>query len=461
MPLNLHRMDGYLDELRATGQNTLASADPEQLLKTHLPHVPSDLLLNQCKFQTYAKLEDVLEARDANRSEVTRHDSHHFPDRQATSVEVLQVETPSTSDEEDESDAFEMKFKRLGLRHFSASEDPSDSGQRHCNRSSNPPPSSYPQHYDISYRPTSLITPAIAHAIGDLSASESSDMDLSDADDERSAERGIKLHRHHPQKEEPYPQIPPEPSLQPVQRDGAFPDDPSTLHLDSATADLPLKHHTRARTYPLRIRPVSTHIIDATTHLQSQSQEQANIITPPCNSIQPRGSTLQVDQPRPLHLQPHPGRARPLPPTRPRPHFAPNPAPIAVPLPRRSSNPRPPVSAETDAFYKSLKSKLWKLAQELEARGDASRVSIKNDEIPSPDSDIEDMWDQEDDDVPWDDEAVDEQSLHGSDIDAVLDSLKRRSSSMGIVRRLSEGRGRRAARERAERARCNWQRGPD
>ncbi|ORY05287.1 hypothetical protein BCR34DRAFT_48060 [Clohesyomyces aquaticus] len=430
----------------------------------HLPDAPSDIALNYYKYQTYAKLEDVLGARNPDEAGVARHDSHHFPEREAYSIEVLQVETPSSSNEEDENDAFEMKFRRSGLgRQLDASENGSETGGEHPD-SPELAPNDRLRSHGISGRPASLVTAAVAKAIDDMSASESSDVDLSDINDQRRTRTMFR-------RKESYPEIPPEPYLQPVQRNENFPEDPSTLHLDNPNTELPFKHHMRARTFPLRMRPIPSHGSDA--HPQSHSQEQSKVLIPPPDTLRSGAPTLQVPQQhlaRPLHMQPHPGRARPLPPTHPRPHFAPNPAPIAVPLPRRPSNPPPPVSPATDTFYRELKSKLWKLAQELEARGDANRVSFKEDEIPSPDTPIDDVWDK-DDDVPWDDEvvvneeehenAIDEESFHGIGVESLVDALKRRGSGIGIGRRMSEGRGRRAARERAERARAAWLRGPD
>jgi hypothetical protein len=103
-----------------------------------------------------------------------------------------------------------------------------------------------------------------------------------------------------------------------------------------------------------------------------------------------------------------------------------------------------------DAFYHELKSKLWKLAQELELR-QPQRVTIPEDaDLPSPDPEYEDDF-YEDDFDECDDE--DDECCPAEHSENIL--------KIAVRRRSSEGRGRKAARERAENARMKWFGGPD
>jgi len=113
------------------------------------------------------------------------------------------------------------------------------------------------------------------------------------------------------------------------------------------------------------------------------------------------------------------------------------------------------VDPAQDAFYHELKSKLWKLAQELELR-QPQRVIIPegverpSPEIPTPENDYDDYYE-------YDDDSEDDEE----DIEVFENGMPGSRLQFSCVRRPSEGRGRTAARNRAEKARLKWLRGPD
>lgn len=477
-------MVGPLD---VTANQDVVQDDPSQVIKTHLPNLPSDLALNQYKFPTYAKLEDVLGPGAAAVPNPychhNRHDSHHpsnpdnrQPDHTVGVLQVVQASGDGNGDDDDSD--FEMPFKRVGLDHGNpvkecgSLHDEEDHDASMLHRSS-------PQTTDVPSYPTSIITPKIKHVLDNFSA-RLSDGEGSDADGENEyAEQSNKPHQvHEVQQTEPFPQLQPQQSPPPPR--------PHEEPIPQTALDHNIRRHARARTYPLRLHAFPTHnknppqdqsagLLQPAPPRSDTSMQNAHISP---HHLAPRFTGFahlppQTSEPLdrrpliPLHLQPHPGHPRPLPPSypQPHPHFVPNPAPLPLPLPRRPSNPPPTIDPTQDKFYHELKSKLWKLAQELENL-QPGRVE-RSTSPPTPDFDEvnEEAIEPEgsDDDELYDnyDDEGGANSLHGSDVEDIVDWVKRKEVLEGLQRWRSEGKGRKAARERAERVHASWLKQPD
>jgi hypothetical protein len=182
---------------------------------------------------------------------------------------------------------------------------------------------------------------------------------------------------------------------------------------------------------------------------------------------------------------------------------------LPLPLPRRQSE--VVVDPAQDAFYQALKGRLWKLAQELEARGSGRVVrGAKEDgeggekeadmgveggaasSPPSPDARVVEEEREEGEFVDSDAELAEffardemfgpvsaiatgvggrcgEEAVDGAesemDSEEALEMEERRAKEASVEalgqRRVSEGRGRKWARERAQRGYKNWLKVPD
>lgn len=417
----------------------------EQHLQMYLNNVPADISSQYYKYQpTYASLQDVIESRRQSQVGPLPPEFSEDSDRMSSASSVapdqptsvfkgtVQGEQATDADGNDVSTVYPDPSR---LQRHSASADcleqvvPSSSAQSREDALRDVD--------DLSEDEYHAPTPAIGYVNG---------------------------------VDEQLPPIPPEPVLLPTPHAEVPANEPPKLVLDGP--HLPMKHHVRARTFPLRTRPMATQIAEAVahghvhvhhkhvrglphSHIHVHSMQEPDL-EPRTKHTAPRFKgfgSLPPPNPsaRPLHLQPHPGRVRPLPPADPRSHFAPNPGPLALPLPRRTSSPPAPVDPVKDAFYHELKSKLWKLAQELELR-QPQRVTIPEDaELPSPDPEYDDDFDYADGFDECDE--ADDECYPGEQCESII--------RMSVRRRSSEGKGRKAARERAENARMKWFGGPD
>lgn len=485
----------------------IPNEEPPRTMQGHFSDLPSDLALNQYSFTTYARLEDVVGGSGGGSMPTkplnhNRYDSHHpstdddyhrtHPD---TSFDVLPVVHTSSDGHEDDDSGFEIRFKKLGLSHPSGLHESIENNNRAGqDTQTSQARTSSPQY---GAKPP-LITSRIERVLEDFSESDFSEDCGFYADDEDDEHQPFPTTTTTHQSTAPQQpttsipqQAPPEPALQPL-------DAPDTA---------PLKRHTRARTFPLRLHHAH-HAHPPPNPAAAPSLSRAPL-APRFTGFANLPSTLPPVHPLPLHLQPHPGHPRPLPPAlaHPHPHFAPNPAPLPLPLPRRQSE--VVVDPAQDAFYQALKGRLWKLAQELEARGSGRVVRGAEGEgdekeadtgveggaassPPSPDARVVEEEREEGEFVDSEAElaeffAGDEMfapvsaiatgvggrcgeeagdgAESGVDSEEVLEMEERRAKEASVEalgqRRASEGRGRKWARERAQRGYKNWLKVPD